>query len=86
MEIVLYTIADITPYPETAVRPSFAARMGEVLAAVVTDERDPPALAAVARKELVDAARPRRWEHVAALPLTSAGKVDRAALAQRLYG
>ncbi len=60
--------------------------LGEVLAAVVTDERDPPALAAVARKELVDAARPRRWEHVAALPLTSAGKVDRAALAQRLYG
>jgi acyl-CoA synthetase (AMP-forming)/AMP-acid ligase II len=60
--------------------------LGEVLAAVLTDERDRDALTSAARDELVPAARPRRWEHVAALPLTSAGKVDRAALAQRLYG
>lgn len=60
--------------------------LGEVVAAVITDEGDRPTLVAAAREELVEAARPRRWWHVDPLPLTEAGKVDRTALAQRLYG
>lgn len=62
------------------------AAFGHVVAAVLTDAEDRAILTAVAREELVAAARPRRWWHVADLPLTPAGKVDRAALAQRLYG
>ena len=57
--------------------------LGEVLAAVLTDPADHGRLVAAAREELVEAARPRRWWHTDALPLTAAGKVDRQAVADR---
>lgn len=58
--------------------------LGQVLVAVLTAEADRPALTARARALLSPAGRPRAWLHVARLPLTEAGKVDRAALAERL--
>lgn len=54
--------------------------LGAVLAAVLTDPSDHPALLEAARAGLTAAARPRRWYHLDPLPLTPAGKVDRAAL------
>jgi long-chain acyl-CoA synthetase len=55
---------------------------GEVLAAVVADPDDVPVLRRLARERLVAGARPRLWFVVADLPLTDAGKVDRAGLAR----
>jgi acyl-CoA synthetase (AMP-forming)/AMP-acid ligase II len=54
------------------------ARLGQLVAAVATD---PAALAAVPA-ELTPAQRPRRWFLVPQWPLTAAGKVDRAAVAE----
>ncbi len=57
-------------------------RLGALVAAVLTD---PAALArarAAARTELNPAQRPRRWFALPSLPLTGAGKVDRAAVAE----
>jgi acyl-coenzyme A synthetase/AMP-(fatty) acid ligase len=53
-----------------------------VLGAVVTDAADRDRLASLARSQLTPAQRPRLWRVAAALPLTDAGKVDRAALAE----
>lgn len=61
-------------------------RLGSVLAAVLTDPGDHAPLLAQARDRLDPAARPRRWHLCAELPLTSAGKVDRAALVAVLTG
>lgn len=58
------------------------AELGAVLGAVVTDARDRDRLAAHARGQLAPAQRPRLWRVAAELPLTDAGKVDRAALAE----
>jgi long-chain acyl-CoA synthetase len=58
-------------------------RLGAVVAAILTDPGDHARLVAVARAELAEAARPRRWWLVDALPLTAAGKVDRVLLADR---
>jgi acyl-CoA synthetase (AMP-forming)/AMP-acid ligase II len=54
--------------------------LGAVLAAVVTDPGDRERLAERAR-QLPAAQRPRLWRLAAELPLTDAGKVDRAGLA-----
>ncbi|MGZ4485103.1 MAG: o-succinylbenzoate--CoA ligase [Nocardioidaceae bacterium] len=54
--------------------------LGAVLAVVLTDPADHPALRDLART-LPPAQRPRVWLHVPELPLTGPGKVDRAALA-----
>lgn len=55
--------------------------LGAVLVGVLTDPADRVAVVARSRDGLTAAARPRRWVHAARLPLTAAGKVDRAALA-----
>jgi acyl-CoA synthetase (AMP-forming)/AMP-acid ligase II len=57
--------------------------LGQVVAAVVTDAADLTAARGAARS-LEGALRPRRWFHVARLPVTAAGKVDRPALAAAL--
>ncbi|HET6561187.1 MAG TPA: o-succinylbenzoate--CoA ligase [Marmoricola sp.] len=59
------------------------AELGQVVAAVVTDAADLDRGRREARA-LVATHRPRRWVHVPLLPLTAAGKVDRAALAASL--
>jgi long-chain acyl-CoA synthetase len=56
-------------------------RLGAVVVAVCTDRADLDALPRFARLSLQGAARPRRWLHCPELPLTAAGKVDRATLA-----
>ncbi|MDP3969520.1 MAG: o-succinylbenzoate--CoA ligase [Nocardioides sp.] len=56
-------------------------RLGAVLAAVVAAPPDTAALRARARDRLPSSHRPRYWLHRATLPLTGAGKLDRAALA-----
>ena len=55
--------------------------LGEVVVAVVTCREDVAALRSRARHSLAPAERPRRWVHLAALPLTPGGKLDRVALA-----
>jgi long-chain acyl-CoA synthetase len=57
--------------------------LGEVLAAVVTSDDD---LGRALATELTGASRPRRWFVVEDLPVTDAGKVDRAALTSALRG
>lgn len=54
--------------------------LGAVVAAVLTDASALPAARDLARAGLPPAARPRVWFHLPALPLTSAGKVDRRAV------
>ena len=54
--------------------------LGQVVAAVLTDAGSFTAARSAARSRLPDTHRPRRWFEVADLPLTPAGKVDRAAL------
>jgi acyl-CoA synthetase (AMP-forming)/AMP-acid ligase II len=56
------------------------ATLGAVLTAVLTDAADAGPLRAHARNALPPSHRPRRWQTRDALPLTAAGKVDRAAL------
>ncbi len=57
------------------------ARLGQVVAAVVTD-RSAVAAARAATRELAPAQRPRLWFVVPRWPVTAAGKVDRAAVAE----
>lgn len=79
-------IGDVEAALEQAVRHPLAvlglphADLGEVLCGVVTDSDDIPALRTRAREVLDPTHRPRRWFSVDALPLTSAGKLDRARL------
>ncbi|HJR37921.1 MAG TPA: AMP-binding protein [Nocardioidaceae bacterium] len=54
--------------------------LGQVVAAVLTDATSFNAARSAARSELADTHRPRRWFLVTDLPLSPAGKVDRAAL------
>lgn len=58
--------------------------LGTVLSAVLTDRSGFPAVRAAARRRLPDTHRPRRWFHLPELPLTEAGKLDRAALVRLL--
>ena len=77
---------------EAAIRPAIRgqiailglphARLGQVVAAVLTDEADREPARSSARD--LGAGRPRRWFHRRDLPLTSQGKVDRRTLAARL--
>ncbi len=60
------------------------AGLGEVVAAVLADPAAFPRARDTARSALASAQRPRLWFTVAEPPLTVAGKVDRAALAQLL--
>ena len=60
--------------------------LGAVLAAVLTAPRDHPSVRAAAARSLQGADRPRLWFQVTDLPLTAAGKVDRAALVSLLSG
>lgn len=55
--------------------------LGSVLVALCTDAHDLEALPTIARRELPASHRPRRWAHLDTLPLTPAGKLDRAKLA-----
>lgn len=57
-------------------------RLGSAVVAVCTEIDDLGRLARHARTSLAGPHRPRRWLHRAELPLTAAGKVDRAALAR----
>ena len=52
--------------------------LGQVLGAVLTDADDLPLVRAAARERLDGARRPRLWFRLPALPVTPAGKVDRA--------
>jgi long-chain acyl-CoA synthetase len=52
--------------------------LGQVVAAVLTDPGDLSAARTAARELLEPARRPRVWFHVAELPVTGAGKTDRA--------
>ena len=61
-------------------------RLGAVVAAVLTDAGDHPALVAAARERLDPAAQPRVWHLCERLPLTPAGKVDRDALVRLVSG
>jgi long-chain acyl-CoA synthetase len=56
-------------------------RLGALLAAVLPDPTAYVRMRAAARAELSRAQRPVLWFHLAELPLTATGKVDRAALA-----
>ena len=56
------------------------AELGQVVCAVLTREADLPTAATAARTGLEGAQRPRRWFHLADLPTTPAGKLDRTAL------
>lgn len=60
--------------------------LGAVLAAVLTSPADHGPVLAEARRVLEGAHRPRVWFHVADLPLTAAGKVDREALVSLVSG
>jgi acyl-CoA synthetase (AMP-forming)/AMP-acid ligase II len=60
--------------------------LGAVLAVVLTERGDHPLLLEAARTTLHGAHRPRLWFHVPELPLTAAGKVDRAALVPLVSG
>ena len=61
-------------------------RLGAVLAVVLSRAADLDDVRAAARTSLAGPHRPRRWFHVPELPLTEAGKVDRAALVALLTG
>ena len=56
-------------------------RLGQIVAAVVTDAAAVPGARAAARLALTSAQRPRAWFHLPQVPVTSSGKVDRAAVA-----
>jgi acyl-CoA synthetase (AMP-forming)/AMP-acid ligase II len=56
-------------------------RLGALVVAVLPDRTAFPRMRAAARTELSRSHRPVWWFHAADLPLTAAGKVDRAALA-----
>jgi long-chain acyl-CoA synthetase len=81
-------VADI----EAAIRPLISGqvavlglphpRLGQVVAAVLTDEADRRPARGAARG--LGAGRPRRWFHRQVLPLTRAGKIDRRMLAGQL--
>ena len=60
--------------------------LGAVLAVVLTSPADHGPLLAEARRVLDGPHRPRVWFHVADLPLTAAGKVDREALVSLVSG
>jgi long-chain acyl-CoA synthetase len=57
-------------------------RLGAVVAAVLTDPATLTRAREAARTTLEPAQRPRRWFALAQLPVTAAGKVDRAAVAE----
>ncbi len=57
------------------------AALGRVVAAVLSDPADLDALVRESRTALPAPARPRLWFHLPAPPVTGAGKVDRARLA-----
>lgn len=57
------------------------ADLGQVVAAAVTRSDDIARLQQVSRRLLAPAQQPRRWVHLASLPLTTGGKIDRAAVA-----
>lgn len=57
------------------------AQLGQVVTAVVTRPDDVARLQHVSRRDLTPAQQPRRWVHLARLPLTAGGKIDRAAVA-----
>jgi len=54
--------------------------LGHVVAAVVTDTDDIASLRETGRRVLTASQQPRRWFHLDSLPLTAAGKVDKAAV------
>lgn len=60
------------------------ADLGAVLVAVCTDAGDVPVLRRRSREALPPAYRPRRWQVLADLPTTPAGKPDRARLTRLL--
>lgn len=81
-------IADLEAALRPAIRGQLAVlglphpRLGQIVAAVLSDEADLGRARCAAHS--LGAARPRRWFHRPDLPLTAAGKVDRRALATDL--
>ena len=61
-------------------------RLGHVLAGVLTEPADLPAVRATARRRLEGPHRPRLWFHLPELPVTAAGKTDRDAVAALVSG
>ncbi len=57
-----------------------------MLGAVLTDADDLPQVRAAARERLDGARRPRLWFRLPALPVTPAGKVDRAGVVSLVSG
>lgn len=57
-------------------------RLGQLVAAVCTDAAALATARTAAPAELAPAQRPRRWFHLARWPVTAAGKLDRAAVAE----
>jgi long-chain acyl-CoA synthetase len=60
------------------------AELGQVVTAVLTDASGFDAARCLARSSLPPSHRPRLWFQLGSLPLTEAGKVDRAGLARLL--
>ena len=60
--------------------------LGQVLGAVLTDADDLPLVRAAARERLDGARRPRLWFELPTLPVTPAGKVDRAGVVSLVSG
>lgn len=60
--------------------------LGEVVAAVLTDPSDVSVARQRSRDLLAPAQQPRRWFHLAPLPLTPAGKTDRRRVPSLLAG
>jgi acyl-CoA synthetase (AMP-forming)/AMP-acid ligase II len=61
-------------------------RLGQVLAAVLTDDRERESARRAAADLLAGAGRPRVWFHLPRLPVTHGGKLDRSTLAALVTG
>lgn len=58
--------------------------LGQIVVGIVTVEDDVPVLTDLARQCLTPVQRPRRWHAMPRLPMTAAGKPDRARLVRML--
>ena len=87
---VTVLVADVERELATAVRGQLAVvgtphtALGSVVTAVLTSASDLPTATAAARDRLPPELRPRRWFALAELPMTAAGKIDRAVLQRSL--
>ena len=86
------TVSDVEPLLQAAATGEIVVLgiphdvLGQALAVVLTSSSDLEPVRGAARSSLAGAQRPRVWFHVAELPLTDAGKVDRPALVSLVSG